>query len=133
MKDKQLYKILDNHKLWVDSEGEEGEKANLEGANLEGANLEGASLEEANLHFAVLKCVNLECADLFSANLECADLSGAVLSGVDLRGANLKGAKFTTEIREVRLLQFCDITKDQLAWLVLHPQFSEFYPTLRVS
>ena len=93
MDQKQLNKILDNHKLWLESKGKKGAQANLYDANLEGANLVDANLT----------------------------------------GANLIGAKFTYEIREARYLKFCSITKDQLPWLALHPDFSEFYPTLAVS
>ena len=45
----ELQKILEAHRKWVESEGKEGEKADLSGADLRGANLEGASLWEANL------------------------------------------------------------------------------------
>ena len=60
MNQKKLDKILDNHKLWLRTNGEEGERANLEGANLEGANLEGANLKWANLKWANLEGANLE-------------------------------------------------------------------------
>lgn len=40
MNQKELDKILDNHKEWLRTNGEKGEWANLEGANLKGANLD---------------------------------------------------------------------------------------------
>ena len=49
-----LDKILDNHKLWLSSGGEKGERANLCGANLRGANLCGANLYGADLYGADL-------------------------------------------------------------------------------
>ena len=60
--------ILENHKRWL-LNGNDGERANLEGANLwraslEGANLEGADLEGANLLGADLRRANLRGADL---------------------------------------------------------------------
>ena len=45
MEQAKLDKILDNHKLWLRTDGEQGERANLEGAHLERANLEGANLD----------------------------------------------------------------------------------------
>ena len=39
MKKEQLNKILDDHKLWLDSKGEKGKQALLEVADLEGADL----------------------------------------------------------------------------------------------
>ena len=54
MNKKELDKILDNHKLWLRTNGEEGERANLKGANLYRATLEDATLEDANLEGANL-------------------------------------------------------------------------------
>ena len=64
MNQKELDKILDNHKEWLRTNGEKGKRANLERANLERANLEGANLERANLEGANLKRANLEGANL---------------------------------------------------------------------
>ena len=63
---KELDKILDNHKLWLRTNEEEGERANLEGANLYEANLKGAYLYEANLEGANLdfSCFPLWCGGL---------------------------------------------------------------------
>jgi hypothetical protein len=69
-----LKNILEHHKLWLDSNGKSGAKANLSWANLSWANLSGA---------------NLSRADLSGANLSWADLSWADLSEADLSGANL--------------------------------------------
>jgi len=82
-----LRKILDEHKIWIESFRENGSRANLRGANLRGANLRDANLCDANLCDA-----NLCDADLRGANLRDADLRGADLRGADLCGANLRGA-----------------------------------------
>lgn len=74
MNNDELRKILDEHKVWVDSMGKNGRKANLQEANLIRADLSGANLRGANLHGA-----NLHEADLRRANLWGADLSGAYL------------------------------------------------------
>jgi uncharacterized protein YjbI with pentapeptide repeats len=49
---KELKHILSEHKKWVKSNGEKGERANLQGADLNGANLQGADLRWANLQGA---------------------------------------------------------------------------------
>ncbi|EKA9347375.1 pentapeptide repeat-containing protein [Cronobacter sakazakii] len=97
MNSAELSKILDEHKVWVTSFGENGSKANLSGANLSGANLRGANLRGAdlygaNLSGADLRGANLSGADLYGADLYGADLYGADLSGADLSGADLSGA-----------------------------------------
>ena len=114
--------ILKEHQLWLDSNGENGERAdlsnkiligadleganliranliganliiaNLIGANLIGANLRSAYLIRANLREANLKEASLIGANLLNANLIEADLEGADLEGADLEGANLRGA-----------------------------------------
>ena len=88
----ELRKILDEHKVYVESFGESGSKANLRGANLIGANLIGADLRGANLRGADLRGANLRGANLIGADLIVANLRGADLIDADLRGADLRGA-----------------------------------------
>ncbi|MBZ6860969.1 pentapeptide repeat-containing protein [Klebsiella michiganensis] len=93
----ELQKILDEHKVWVESCCQRGDRANLRGAdlsdaNLSYANLRGANLRDANLSYANLRGANLRGADLSDANLSYANLRGANLRGANLRGANLRGA-----------------------------------------
>lgn len=101
MKQKQIEKILEEHKAWLNRTG--GAKADLHGADLCGADLCGADLRDADLRGANLCGANL-CgadlcgaylcgADLYDANLRGADLRDADLCGADLRGAKLRGAK----------------------------------------
>ena len=52
MNQKELDKILDNHKLWLSSNGEKGEKADLSDADLSYANLRSADLSDADLDFS---------------------------------------------------------------------------------
>ena len=75
----ELDKILDNHKLWLSSGGEKGERANLSSADLRSANLRSANLSYANLSSANLSYANLSSANLSSANLSSANLSSADL------------------------------------------------------
>ena len=65
MKQEELNQILNEHKLWLNSNS--GKRADLRGADLRGADLQGA--------------------DLRGADLRGADLQRAYLRGADLRGA----------------------------------------------
>ena len=61
---KELKIILEQHKLWLDSNEKEGKRANLSGADLRFANL-----TDANLTYANLTCADLTYANLYGANL----------------------------------------------------------------
>ena len=103
MEQKELTRILDNHKLWLESNGEKGMRADLRDIDLTVVNLEYAVLEDANLtgadlRWASLKGVNLECASLRSADLIGAELIGANLKAADLIGANLRGADLSNAV-----------------------------------
>ena len=76
--EEELKEILEQHRLWLNSNGKEGKCTNLTNVNLSGADLRRADLIGA---------------DLRRANLRRADLRGA-----DLRGANLIGANLTDTI-----------------------------------
>ena len=83
----ELKTILEQHKLWLNSNGKEGKRADLTGANLTCTNLTGTNLTGADLSSA-----DLTWADLTGANLTSADLYGACLYGANLFGADLTGA-----------------------------------------
>ncbi|HDY3254344.1 TPA: pentapeptide repeat-containing protein [Salmonella enterica] len=88
----ELSKILEEHKLWITSLGQEGSKANLRNANLYNANLCDADLRNANLRNANLCNANLRNANLYNANLRNANLRNANLCDADLCYADLRGA-----------------------------------------
>ena len=92
MPPEKLREILEAHRKWVESEGKEGQEANLRGAKLRGANLSGAYLIKADLPGADLSGANLSGAYLFKADLTGAKLPGANLSGAHLQGADLGAA-----------------------------------------
>ena len=102
----ELKSILANHKLWIDTNGKQGNFANLRGAylsgaylsgaDLAGANLRGADLVGADLTGAYLRDAYLTRADLTHADLTGAYLRGADLYRADLRGADLRGADLTS-------------------------------------
>jgi uncharacterized protein YjbI with pentapeptide repeats len=73
----KLSKILEEHERWCDTDGEEGEQADLYKADLSDAKLQEANLEDADLSRA-----DLSRAGLIDACLRGADLSEADLSGV---------------------------------------------------
>jgi uncharacterized protein YjbI with pentapeptide repeats len=88
----ELASILDQHRVWVESGGEAGTKADLCGADLENADLTGVNLQGAFLQRANLRGADLSMANLRHASLVQADLCNANLLGAELRGANLMGA-----------------------------------------
>ena len=98
MKQTELNQILEQHKLWIETNGVQGERANLVGANLRDADLTYANLTGANLTVANLIGANLTGADLTDANLTGVNLGGADLKGANLEGANLQYANLSNAI-----------------------------------
>ncbi|EIV0801524.1 pentapeptide repeat-containing protein [Salmonella enterica] len=94
MNSADLSKILEEHKVWINSMRESGSRADLRGADLYGADLYGANLCGADLRGADLYGANLCGADLRGADLYGANLCGADLCGADLRGADLPDLTF---------------------------------------
>ena len=92
MEQKELNKILESHKRWLQGEG--GKRANLRRADLRGANLTEADLYRALLVETDLREADLRGADLYGANLKGAYLTRAHLAGAgaDFRGADFAGA-----------------------------------------
>jgi uncharacterized protein YjbI with pentapeptide repeats len=94
----QVAEALDQHRLWAESNGEQGIRgdfagANLSDADLTGVNLQGADLTKVNLRGADLSLANLRGANLVEADLRETNLLGAEFSGANLMGANLYGAQ----------------------------------------
>ncbi|HEX4645903.1 MAG TPA: pentapeptide repeat-containing protein, partial [Verrucomicrobiae bacterium] len=87
-----LAETLDQHKMWVESGGESGVKADLSGVNLANADLTGINLQGATLNKANLRGADLSLANLRGASLVQVDLRDTNLLGTELRGANLMGA-----------------------------------------
>ena len=98
-KSSDLKKILLDHKKWLDSNGKEGNFADLKnyrlkGAVLIGANLKNANLEGAHLYSAYFKNANLENTNLEGANLRGANLRWANLKNTNMKNTNLVRADF---------------------------------------
>ena len=54
--------VLEQHRLWIVSDGYQGTRADFQGADLEGANLYGANLQNADLEDANLENAHLRFA-----------------------------------------------------------------------
>ena len=83
-----INQIIEQHALWLATDGEEGSRANLNGVNLNGVNLNGVNLTCANLYGVNLTHANLTCANLNGANLTRVNLYSANLDCVNLDGAS---------------------------------------------
>ena len=126
MKPSELKSILDQHRLWVESDHKQGKRAYLRGAYLQGAYLQGAYLQGANLEGA-----DFEHADLRRANLEGANLYDANLQYADLWNANLQGATFDLNFKQVYWFNKATFSEDQIAWVCLHPKYPKWADTLK--
>ena len=105
MEQSELKEILEQHKLWIETNKAEGKRADLRGANLVGANL-----WEANLTGAILPGANLRDADLYHANLYHANLTGADLGRANLKVANLRDANLMNAYLQGANLTDADLT-----------------------
>ncbi len=95
MEPQELTKILDAHKVWLNSSGKGGQRADLEGANLQAA----IELRSANLQGAILNRAEFKNADLTNANFQGTELrrtsfDGAILRGTNFREVDLQNANF---------------------------------------
>ena len=134
----KLDQILQQHKLWLESDGHEGARAHLEDADLRGSDLRGAELQAANLRRANLRRADLRDVDLRGADLQGSDLREADLRGADLEGAgpwdaDLRAAQFSTNIRHCHGFAGAKFTADALPWLILHPKWAEMQKTVRIN
>ena len=119
MNEKELKKILKDHKKWLNNNAK-GNRADLTGANLRGANLTGANLTSVDLTGANLRGANLTGANLTGADLTSVDLTVADLTSVDLRGLiEINGSKHRLQYYNNQLRVGC--YKYPLAyWLIMY-------------
>lgn len=85
--DKKLEKIIVEHKIWLDTAGESGTRANLSCTDLS-----GVDLSSTDLRYADLSCSDLRGADLSYADLAYANLTLAIAKRVKLVDATLTNA-----------------------------------------
>lgn len=90
-----INQIIEQHALWLGTDGAEGSRANLASADLMGSDLTDTNLTRANLACANLACANLAGANLEGANLAYTNLTCVNMSYANLAGANLEGANLT--------------------------------------
>ena len=115
----ELKKILADHKLWLETDGKKGKRANLERtelqeADLQGVNLERAELQEADLQGTVLLNAKLQGADLREADLRSAFLQRANFQKADLSAVNLQEANlFKANLQKANLFK-ADLQKTDL-------------------
>ncbi len=100
---KKLDQILSAHKLWLESEGSEGKRADLKGADMRFANLKGIDLRFANL------------------------------KGAKLQMAYLQGVEFDVNISRCFSFAGARFTSDALPWLILHPNWADWKHTVRIK
>ena len=86
----ELKPILDNHKLWLDGEGEQ--RANLSYSDLSCLDLSNTDLSYSDLSYSNLSNTDLSNTDLSNSDLRCSDLSNTDLSYSDLSGLDLSGS-----------------------------------------
>lgn len=109
--------IVAAHLSWLQTQGADGQRANVQGMDLAGADLartvlanatfresdlsdsslaearlDGGDFRYAKLDAANLQGANLGVAQLRHAKLRLANLEGSILRGADLSGADLRGA-----------------------------------------
>lgn len=104
-RDVNLETVIRLHGLWLESEGTDGERANLQGldlseaslvgVNLSRAFLNGAILQKATLSDSMLHEIQLNGACLVEADLRNADLEKSYLTEADLRRCRMEGANLS--------------------------------------
>jgi len=100
----EVAKILQAHEKWLESDGKEGEKADLSFATFPGVNFNNCNLQKVNFKGADLSDMHLQKAHLENADLSEAKLDGAELAGAFLSSANLSGASLIkTRLNESQL------------------------------
>jgi len=116
----ELDEILEQHHLWLETEGKEGNRANLSKVNLGNFNLERVNLSKANLKGASLIGANLSQSKLSFANLSEAymmftDLSETIMTGTNLEGANLFRANLKGSVFPYAKLDRADFSSVDLS------------------
>jgi hypothetical protein len=116
----ELNQILQQHSLWLETEGDQGARADLSYVDLSGVNLSGVNLSGANLFWAAL--------------------AGAMLVGTSLFGANLYGANLThaqisadTRLHQCSCFSYLTCSPNALPWLILHPEWPQRKSTVAVT
>ena len=92
----EIEKMLDLHRLYLETEYHEGHRANFSSADLSGRDFSGLNLRGIRMDRAVLRGADFTAAHLQSANLIGAILERARLDRSDLSRARLSGANLVS-------------------------------------
>ena len=94
----ELDQFLNAHRLWLNSNGQQGQQAkgkhDFSEKDLTGAQLSKAVLTNSNFTKAILRDANLKEARLAGAIFKHANLQNAILQNADLRNADLEEALY---------------------------------------
>ena len=90
----ELESILDAHRKWLESDGKEGERADLSRVDLRGAELDAIDLRKAKLQRTDFRYADLHEADFREADLKRAKFRRARLESAKLQGARLRDTMF---------------------------------------
>jgi hypothetical protein len=106
----ELKKCIEDHRLWLESHGQHGHRAVLNGFDLSDLDFQGVKLEGAHLLGADMTRIQLRAADLTGADLmgcclehaglQWANLAGANMSEASIAGAHLQFTNFSRAILE---------------------------------
>jgi uncharacterized protein YjbI with pentapeptide repeats len=86
----KVAQMVSDHAVWVESQGQDGSRADFSCADLTAADLSGRNLCLADLSGALLADAQLKSALLIAANFRGANLTRANLARADLRGADFQ-------------------------------------------
>lgn len=105
----ELNRVLEEHSLWLETDGEAGRRADLSGELLSHINLRDIDLRNANLFRVCLSDTDLSGACLVGADLSCADLSRACLFATNLENVDLRGSDLSDTILDHACLETADL------------------------
>lgn len=98
--DSDIKEILQAHKLWLESDGKEGEQADFSETDIVKKDLSGANLRKASFKSCNAIKADFSGADISHADLENIILASAFLMNTTLEGANLEGADLNSTFLE---------------------------------
>jgi uncharacterized protein YjbI with pentapeptide repeats len=110
----QIDKCIEEHKLWLTSNGSQGTKANFSSKLINIANFKEANLSDSNFSNSILKIIEFVDANLQNVNFENAELTKVDFHNANLTGANFKSTEFIkVHINEEMLSQLNGLTEEQ--------------------
>lgn len=96
---KEINKMVQEHEEWINTNGENGKRLDLEGKELKGIRLLNVDLENANFENTVIK------DSAIFANLKGANFEGCKIENTEFIGSNIKGIKIGAKELEIINIQ----------------------------